>query len=58
MLFLLFYGQESITSPCESNIMSQSLEVVAAWLDMSEKLCERKELLSWSEHLMYVGRKQ
>lgn len=50
-------GQEGITSPCEEKIMSQSPEVVNAWLDMAEQLCEREELLSWSEHLLYVGRK-
>ncbi|MDD4113688.1 MAG: hypothetical protein PHC56_11775 [Herbinix sp.] len=54
---LHYFGQESITSPCESNIMSQPKEIVDAWLDMSEKLAEREDLLSWSEHLMYVGRK-
>ena len=54
---LHFFGQEGITSPCENNIMSQPPEVVGAWLDLSEQLAEREELLSWSEHLMYVGRK-
>jgi hypothetical protein len=37
--------------------MSQPKEIIDAWLDMSEKLAEREYLLSWSEHLMYVGRK-
>ncbi|MCL2884408.1 MAG: class I SAM-dependent methyltransferase [Oscillospiraceae bacterium] len=50
-------GQESITSPCENNIMSQPKEVVDVWLDLCEKICEREDLLSWSEHLMYIGRK-
>lgn len=54
---LHFFGQEGITSPCESNIMSQPPEVVNAWLDLCEKVCEREDLLSWSEHLMYIGRK-
>lgn len=54
---LHYFGQEGITSPCENNIMSQPKEIVDAWLDMSEKLAEREDLLSWSEHLMYVGRK-
>lgn len=53
---LHFLGQEGITSPCESNIMSQPPEVVNAWLDFSEKICEREDLLSYSEHLMYIGR--
>jgi 2-polyprenyl-3-methyl-5-hydroxy-6-metoxy-1,4-benzoquinol methylase len=54
---LHFYGQESITSPCENNIMSQTKELVNLWLDICETILERDELLSWSEHLMYVGRK-
>lgn len=55
---LHFLGQESITSPCESNIMSQPQEVVDLWLDLCEKVCEREDLLSWSEHFMYIGRKK
>jgi 2-polyprenyl-3-methyl-5-hydroxy-6-metoxy-1,4-benzoquinol methylase len=54
---LHLFGQESITSPCENNIMSQPEEIVGAWLDLCEKLWEREDLLSWSEHIMYVGRK-
>ena len=54
---LHLFGQESITSPCENNIMSQSKEIIDLWLDLCEKLWEREDLLSWSEHLMYVGRK-
>lgn len=54
---LHYFGQEGITSPCEKNLFSVSPQVSAAWLDMAEKLCERECLLSWSEHLMYVGRK-
>jgi len=54
---LHFIGQESITSPCERNIMTQPKEIVDLWLDLCEKICEREDLLSWSEHLMYIGRK-
>lgn len=55
---LHLFGQESVLSPNEQNIMSQSPEVVSAWLDLAEKLCEKEEYLSWSEHLMYIGRKR
>jgi len=55
---LRFFGQEGITSPCESNIMGQPKEVVDAWIDFAIKLSEREEFLSWSEHLMYVGEKR
>jgi hypothetical protein len=27
-------------------------------MDVSEMLAEREELLSWAEHLMYIGRKK
>ena len=54
---LHLFGQECILSPNENNIMSQPKEIVDAWLDLCEKLLEREDLLSWSEHLMYVGRK-
>jgi len=54
---LHLFGQEGIISPCEGSIMSQSPEIVGAWLDICEGLWEREDLLNWSEHLMYVGRK-
>lgn len=54
---LHFFGQEGILSPCESTIMSRPGDVVSLWLDLCEKICEREDLLSWSEHLMYIGRK-
>jgi len=55
---LHLFGQEGILSPCEGNIMSQPKEIVDLWLDFCEKIWDREELLSWSEHLMYVGRKK
>ena len=54
---LHFFGQEGMLSPCEKSIMSQPREIVDLWLDLCEKIWEREDLLSWSEHLMYVGRK-
>lgn len=50
-------GQESITSPCEGNIYAESQIIIDQWLDLAIKVCEREELLSWSEHLMYIGKK-
>ena len=54
---LHLFGQESIMSPCEDNIMSQPQEIIDLWLDFCERIWEREDLLNWSEHLMYVGRK-
>lgn len=53
---LHFFGQESILSPCESIILSRPKEIVGVWLDYAERLCEREDLLSWADHLMYIGR--
>jgi S-adenosylmethionine-dependent methyltransferase len=55
---LHFFGQESILAPCEENIKTQPQEVIDKWLDLAEKVCEREDLLSYSEHLMYIGRKK
>ena len=55
---LHLFGQESLLAPCEHNIISQPQEVYERWLHLAEALCERNEFLSWSEHLMYVGRKR
>ena len=54
---LHFFGQEGILSPCEEKIMACSADIIEAWLDRSEFLCEKPEYLTWSEHLMYIGRK-
>jgi hypothetical protein len=54
---LHFFSQEGILSPCENNIMPQPEEIVNLWLDLCERTCEREDLLSWAEHLMYIGRK-
>jgi len=55
---LHIFGQESITSPCEDTIMSKPKEIIDTWLNYCENIWEREDLLSWSEHLMYVGRKR
>ena len=54
---LHLFGQEGITAPCEDKINGQSKEVVDKWLQIAIQTCERSEFLSYSEHLMYVGRK-
>ncbi|GIP38671.1 hypothetical protein J31TS4_19510 [Paenibacillus sp. J31TS4] len=42
----------------EPELLSQSEDVIMAWLDLAEKVCEREDLLSFAEHLMYIGRKK
>jgi len=44
-------------APNEPNILCQPEEVVNKWLNLAEEVCEREDLLSFSEHLMYIGKK-
>ena len=55
---LHLFGQEGIMSPCEERLMTQPPEIIELWLDLCEQICEREDLLNWSEHLVYVGRKR
>jgi S-adenosylmethionine-dependent methyltransferase len=41
----------------EPDLLSQSPEVVTAWLDLAEQVCEREDLLSLAEHIMFIGKK-
>lgn len=51
------FGQESILSPCEEIMLNQPHEVIDKWIEVAEQLCEKDELLSYSEHAMYIGQK-
>ncbi|MBM7569190.1 class I SAM-dependent methyltransferase [Paenibacillus sacheonensis] len=42
----------------ETELLSQPPEVVRAWLDLAEQVCEREDILSLAEHFMFIGRKQ
>jgi len=48
---------ESFLYMRENELLRQSPEVVSAWLDLAEQVCEREDFLSLAEHLMYIGRK-
>lgn len=42
----------------EPELLNHTPEVVSAWIDLAEKVCEREDFLSSAEHFMYIGRKQ
>ncbi|MCL2811412.1 MAG: class I SAM-dependent methyltransferase [Clostridia bacterium] len=54
---LHFLSAEGMLSPYEANLLIQPPEVLAAWIDYAEKLCERQDILSFAEHYLYIGRK-
>lgn len=41
----------------EAELLSRPPEVVSAWLDLAEQVCEREDILSLAEHLMYIAKK-
>lgn len=51
------FGQEGILSPNYREILSRSPEEIQAWVDVARRYLELPELLSYSEHAMYIGRK-
>ncbi len=51
-------GSESILSPFRNQVLSQSKQVFNKLTDLAIKVCEREDLLSYSEHLLYIGRKK
>lgn len=51
------FGQEGILAPNYREILSRSPEEFQAWLTVARRYLEVPELLSYSEHAMYIGRK-
>ncbi|WML48651.1 class I SAM-dependent methyltransferase [Neobacillus sp. PS3-34] len=41
----------------EAELLRQSPEVVSAWIDFAEQVCEREDMLSFAEHIMYIAKK-
>jgi S-adenosylmethionine-dependent methyltransferase len=54
---LHLFGSESFLSMREAELKKEPADVVNAWLDVAEKISERKDMLSFTHHIMYVGRK-
>lgn len=51
-------GSEGILAPFKYQILKQPPEVLDRCIDLAIKVCEREELLVYSEHLLYIGRKR
>ncbi|AXI08167.1 hypothetical protein CUC15_03955 [Oceanobacillus zhaokaii] len=50
-------NSESFLYLREPELIGQKPEVINAWLDLAEQVCEREDLLSMAEHIMYIGKK-
>ena len=58
LIRLHFFGQEGIIAPCEDKVYSQSEEAVKEWIEIYKLLCENPNYMSYSEHFMYIGKKE
>lgn len=55
---LHLFGQEGILSPNYRDILSREPAELEKWIELAKKYLEVPELLSWSEHAMYIGQKR
>jgi len=55
---LHLFGQEGILAPNEFDILRRDPAEIECWIDVAKRLIEVPEMLAWSEHAMYIGRKQ
>ncbi len=55
---LHLFGQEGFLAPNKYQLMERAPEEVQAWVELAKRYIELPELLSWSEHVMYIGQKQ
>ena len=54
---LHFFGQEGILSPNYKDLLARTPEEIELWVELAKKYLEVPELLSFSEHAMYIGEK-
>lgn len=55
---LHLFGQEGILAPNELDILQRDQAEIDCWLTLAKRFLELPELLSYSEHAMYIGRKE
>ena len=55
---ITLFGQEGVTASCVRQIEASSKEVRELYLGLSLRLCENYKYLSYSSHLMYIGRRK
>ena len=55
---LHLFGQEGFLAPNKYELVNRDERETACWLELARRYCELPELLSWSEHAMYIGQKR
>ncbi|HOJ12519.1 MAG TPA: class I SAM-dependent methyltransferase [Clostridiales bacterium] len=54
---LHLFGQESFLAPNKLDIIAREHSEINCWIELAKRYIELPELLSWSEHAMYIGNK-
>lgn len=54
---LNLFAQEGILAPCEDIILAAPREIRDRWVEAAKQMCEREDLIGFSEHVMYIGEK-
>ena len=54
---LHLFGQEGFLAPNKFDLIGREPDETARWLELAKQYIELPELLSWSEHAMYIGKK-
>ena len=54
---LHLFSQEGFLAPCKYQLLERDAAEVRAWVELAKRYLELPELLSWAEHIMYIGEK-
>ena len=55
---LHLFPQEGFLAPNKVQILERSPEEIDQWMELAKRYLELPELLSWGEHIMYIGEKR
>lgn len=55
---LHLFPQEGFLAPNKLQLVERDPEELRRWVELAKRYLELPELLSWGEHLMYIGRKR
>ena len=54
---LHLFGQEGFLAPNKFDLAGRDRAERERWLELAKRTIELPELLNWSEHAMYIGKK-
>ena len=55
---LHLFSQEGFLAPNKFQLMERDPAEVHKWVELAKRYLELPELLSWAEHIMYIGEKE